>query len=950
MSSGSYSSERRYIDPWDVENYIYLRKGPSNPRRRSVCFDQAVKYASYEDRVHAPLNIFLYRRRSGETSYLHFVKTATVPMAPYVTTLNFHDISNVHVQVRKWRYEVSPLRRRYFEYVDNFYIPRMWRIFIVGELYNLNSEFFYIFDLNTLKSSQNMIKFCQKFALRTRTIAYRVGQKANCGQRCVDLTASGGRDNLSQPSSYRTSAELLHSLQIYRLESDEIFDFLALKSAKHYPIAGTPPRPITRSNEPPRKFKFNLDHHSHQGARISSRKLYGGWAIKIRNTTFTPVIAIGWTIVKNQRTTGQTLAVTASANLRPQYQNMEALCVIYAPLADFRTITILPFTSNGGSGRDCPSGTINWATNFIGGLILCNLNDVRKLEWREKKRKKRKRKNDQELRKFAKRETLKRKPVDRVRKKSPKAGRLVIRNLPFKVTEDSLRDHFSTFGTLEDVHLLKNSQQQFTGCAFVQFSNKLCAAKALAKTSGRDFKGRTIIVDWAVSKDRYKKILKGGEEVKTEPEDTEVKKESDSDEEKPDVEELNRSIEIDDDESERLGFDSEGDEDDGREDEERGSSDDDDDDDDESGIGDDESEVEEMDREVKPRVKSERFLELKKKHQEEDQLNLRTLFVKNVPFTATNEDFRKAAEVAGPVSYALVVMDKMTEHSRGTGFIRYEDKDSADSVLSGQVKLIMRGIELQVMRARKKNNDDGENDGKKLAKDSRNLYLAKEGVILAGSPAAEGVSEGDVAKRLKLEQWKTTVLRNLHMFISPVRLVVHNIPLDYDDKKLFSLFKKNSPKGSFITEARIMKTINDAEVGKSKGYGFVTFRRHEDALQALRRLASLKNLDKKKEEVSSSTEVQTVKGKFKAGKRKRKASGGDPKSQKSTEPPTKRGRMEPKEAPGYAGVASKFGNKKLMTKRQIVSQAEKHRLRLKRSKKQVKLSRKQKRLKKIKKR
>ncbi|CAB0019616.1 unnamed protein product, partial [Nesidiocoris tenuis] len=56
---------------------------------------------------------FVYRRRSGETSYLHFVKTATIPMVPYVTTLNFHDISNVHVQVRNWRYEISPLRRRY---------------------------------------------------------------------------------------------------------------------------------------------------------------------------------------------------------------------------------------------------------------------------------------------------------------------------------------------------------------------------------------------------------------------------------------------------------------------------------------------------------------------------------------------------------------------------------------------------------------------------------------------------------------------------------------------------------------------------------------------------------------------------------------------------------------------------------------------------------------------
>ncbi|CAB0001760.1 unnamed protein product [Nesidiocoris tenuis] len=56
-----------------------------------------------------------YRRRSGEISYLHFVKTATIPMVPYVTTLNFHDVSNVHVQVRNWRYEISPLRRRYVQ-------------------------------------------------------------------------------------------------------------------------------------------------------------------------------------------------------------------------------------------------------------------------------------------------------------------------------------------------------------------------------------------------------------------------------------------------------------------------------------------------------------------------------------------------------------------------------------------------------------------------------------------------------------------------------------------------------------------------------------------------------------------------------------------------------------------------------------------------------------------
>ncbi|CAB0011270.1 unnamed protein product, partial [Nesidiocoris tenuis] len=44
------------------------------------------------------ITILPFRRRSGEISYPHFVKTATIPMVPYVTTLNFHDISNVHVQ------------------------------------------------------------------------------------------------------------------------------------------------------------------------------------------------------------------------------------------------------------------------------------------------------------------------------------------------------------------------------------------------------------------------------------------------------------------------------------------------------------------------------------------------------------------------------------------------------------------------------------------------------------------------------------------------------------------------------------------------------------------------------------------------------------------------------------------------------------------------------------
>lgn len=40
------SSERRYLDPWDIENYLYLRAGPI--RRRSVCFDHVLQYGSYQ--------------------------------------------------------------------------------------------------------------------------------------------------------------------------------------------------------------------------------------------------------------------------------------------------------------------------------------------------------------------------------------------------------------------------------------------------------------------------------------------------------------------------------------------------------------------------------------------------------------------------------------------------------------------------------------------------------------------------------------------------------------------------------------------------------------------------------------------------------------------------------------------------------------------------------------
>lgn len=148
---------------------------------------------------------------------------------------------------------------------------------------------------------------------------------------------------------------------------------------------------------------------------------------------------------------------------------------------------------------------------------------------------------------------------------------------------------------------------------------------------------------------------------------------------------------------------------------------------------------------------------------------------------------------------------------------------------------------------------------KKQPSDSRNLYLAKEGVILAGTPAAEGVSASDLAKRLRLEQSKSQSLKNLNRFVSMERLTVHNIPPSYDDAKLRKVIIKSCGLkvcGLFFKilcifisfsipfdfqpkECRVMRENKPSlghPLGKSKGYGFLSFKSHDEALNCLRKV------------------------------------------------------------------------------------------------------------------
>lgn len=142
------------------------------------------------------------------------------------------------------------------------------------------------------------------------------------------------------------------------------------------------------------------------------------------------------------------------------------------------------------------------------------------------------------------------------------------------------------------------------------------------------------------------------------------------------------------------------------------------------------------------------------------------------------------------------------------------------------------------------------------AADSRNLYLAKEGVIVAGTTAAEGVSVSDMAKRHHLERVKNQMLKNLNRFMSKERLTVHNIPDNFDSIKLRKVVESHTKlkvrTNDFLVnnlptvfhlsqpkECRVMRENKPSigqPLGASKGFGFLSFKNHETALLCLRKL------------------------------------------------------------------------------------------------------------------
>lgn len=115
----------------------------------------------------------------------------------------------------------------------------------------------------------------------------------------------------------------------------------------------------------------------------------------------------------------------------------------------------------------------------------------------------------------------------------------------------------------------------------------------------------------------------------------------------------------------------------------------------------------------------------KKKKSANDAEDGFTVFVKNLNFDTTNEEFAAAMTGFGAHKYALITREPVSNHSKGTGFVRFMHKESADLCLQNSGKITLKDFTLEFLPAMSR---DGAKklqakEEKSVPKDKRNLYM-----------------------------------------------------------------------------------------------------------------------------------------------------------------------------------------------------------------------------------
>lgn len=395
---------------------------------------------------------------------------------------------------------------------------------------------------------------------------------------------------------------------------------------------------------------------------------------------------------------------------------------------------------------------------------------------------------------------------------SRKAPKLIIRNLPWSIKKsEQLSKLFMKYGKIKFADL-PSDKGKMKGFGFITFRTKKHAERALEEMNGKDIDGRPIAVDWAVSKDEWEQQQHDddGDDDKSEekPKAKKAKKESaengadDADMNQEDKDLANFMKKMED-------FDSEDDE--ATEDKEEGGADLDSEEDDEGDIEDDDEEN------ISEDGSDELPAEDEKPKRTTD--NSTTIFIRNLPFTATDESLKEHFLKFGPVRYARVVMNKMIDKPAGTGFVCFVNMDdfktcvrnaprqqpavktAKPSVLQNETidsdgRYTLDGRVLQVAQAVSKEEatkltEAGPAARKDQDKDKRRLFLLAEGTIPKNSPLYALLTPTEVKLREQsATQRKKQVMSNPSLHLSLTRLAIRNLPRDMTSKDLKQLARQ----------------------------------------------------------------------------------------------------------------------------------------------------------------
>ncbi|CAN8283795.1 unnamed protein product [Cochlearia groenlandica] len=454
--------------------------------------------------------------------------------------------------------------------------------------------------------------------------------------------------------------------------------------------------------------------------------------------------------------------------------------------------------------------------------------------------------------------------------------KLIIRNLPFKARPSEIKEVFSAVGFVWDVFVPKNLETGLPkGFAFVKFTCKKDAENAIQKFNGHMFSKRPIAVDWAVPKNLYNGAA-------TAPADGEENEDDgDSDNSSVDLEEVDDAVEShqpsgDDIVEEENGSNKPSESDAPEKDVETdvnfeeeadvarkvlknllASS--------RVSVASHDGETEESDKKkledssIKPVVESSGVSEsLKsskpkevvapKEKQENDDFQ-RTVFISNIPFDVSKEEVTQRFTVFGKVESLFLVLHPVTKRPKGTAFLKFKTADASDAAISAAstasgAGVLLKGRQLSVMRAMDKKSAQDIQIEKTKEKniDHRNLYLAKEGQILDGTPAAEGVSAEDMDRRRRLYENKMKKLQSPNFHVSKTRIVIYNLPKSMDETQLRKLLvdaviSRATKQKPTIRQIKFLQNEKKGKVDTknySRGVAFVEFTEPDHALVALR--------------------------------------------------------------------------------------------------------------------